>query len=48
MGKKLIFCQQINPKVDGITLGMHSQTGYKYQKQPVYNIFAISQGKHEG
>ena len=35
--------------LDGsITLGVNSQTGPKYQKQPVYNIFAISQGKHEG
>ena len=31
-----------------ITLGVSSQTGPKYQKQPVYNIFAISQGKHQG
>ena len=31
-----------------VTLGVSSQTGPKYQKQPVYNIFAISQGKHEG
>ena len=31
-----------------ITLGVISQTGPKYQKQSVYNIFAISQGKHEG
>ena len=30
-----------------ITSGVSSQTGPKYQKQPVYNIFAISQGKHE-
>ena len=30
-----------------ITLGVISQTGRKYQKQSVYNIFAISQGKHE-
>ena len=28
-----------------ITLGVISQTGSKYQKQSVYNIFAISQGK---
>ena len=33
---------------DSITLGVHSQTGPKHQKQPVYNIFAISQGKDEG
>ena len=31
---------------DSITLG--SQTGPKYLKQPFYNIFAISRGKHEG
>ena len=31
-----------------ITLGVISQTGPKYQKQSVYNILAISQGKHEG
>ena len=31
-----------------ITLGVISQTGPKYQKQSVYNIFAISQWKHEG
>ena len=30
------------------TLGVISQTGTKYQKQSVLNIFAISQGKHEG
>ena len=35
-------------QVESITLGVRSQTGPKYQKQPVYNIFAISQGKHEG
>ena len=33
---------------DGITLALWSQTGPKYQKQPVYNMFAISQGRHEG
>ena len=31
-----------------ITLRVISQTGPKYQKQSVYNIFTISQGKHEG
>ena len=31
-----------------ITLGVISQAGPKYQKQSVYNIFAISQGKHKG
>ena len=35
-------------KQDGsITLGVIRQTDPKYQKQLVYNIFAISQGKHE-
>ena len=29
------------------TLGVISQIGPKYQKQSVYYIFAISQGKHE-
>ena len=33
---------------NSITLDVRSQTRPKYQKQPVYNIFAISQGKHEG
>ena len=31
-----------------ITLGVTSHTGPKHQKRSVYNIFAISQGKHEG
>ena len=31
-----------------IPSGVSSQTGPKYQKQSFYNIFAISQGKHEG
>ena len=31
-----------------IILGVISQTGPKYQKLSVYNIFAISQGKPEG
>ena len=30
-----------------ITLGVRSRTGSKYQKQSVYNIFAIFQEKHE-
>ena len=50
-GMKLSFCLKINKSFlqDGsITLGVISQTGPKYQKQSVYNIFAISQGKHEG
>ena len=29
-----------------ITLRVRSQRGLKYQKQPVCNIIAISQGKH--
>ena len=34
---------------DGIiTSGVCSQTGPKYQKQSFCNIFAVSQGKHEG
>ena len=33
---------------DRITLGVRSQTCPKYQKQQVYNIFAISQEKREG
>ena len=49
---KLSFCLQIKTKVFykmfSITLSVSSQTGPKYQKQSVYNIFAISQGKHEG
>ena len=35
-------------KDGSITLGVRSQTGPKYQKQSLYNIFAISQGKCEG
>ena len=31
-----------------ITSGVISQTGPKYQKKSVHNIFGISQGKHEG
>ena len=31
-----------------ITLAVISQTSPKYQKQSVYNIFAIFQEKHEG
>ena len=34
-------------QVDSITLGVHTQTCTKYLKQQFYNIFAISQGKHE-
>ena len=39
--KHKIFLQD-----DSITLVAHNRTCPKYQKQPVYNIFAISQGKH--
>ena len=35
-------------QVDSITLGVCSQGCPKYLKQQVYNISAISQGKHEG
>ena len=35
-------------QVESITLGWHSQACPKYPKQQVYNIFVISQGKHEG
>ena len=35
-------------QVGSITLGVHSKVCPKYPKQQVYNIFAISQGKHEG
>ena len=35
-------------QVDSITLGVYSKVCPKYPKQQVYNIFAISQGKHEG
>ena len=31
-----------------ITSGVIRQTAPNYQKQSVHNIFAISQGKHEG
>ena len=31
-----------------ITFRVISHTGLKYQKQSVYYIFAMSQGKHEG
>ena len=33
-------------QVDGITLGEHSHASPKYLEQLVYNVFAISQGKH--
>ena len=34
-------------QVDSITLDLRSQVCPKYSKQ-IYNIFVISQGKHEG
>ena len=37
-----------SPQDVSITLGVISQTDPKYQKQSVYNIFAISHRKHEG
>ena len=33
---------------NSITLDVRSQTSPKYQKQPVYNISAISQEKQDG
>ena len=54
-GMKLIFCLLIKAKVFYklivyITSGVGSQAClvYIYPKQQVYNIFAISWGKHEG
>ena len=41
--KRKSFLQDNN-----ITLDVCSHTGPKYQNQPVYNIYAISQGKYEG
>ena len=32
---------------DSITLGVHSQACPEYPKQQIYNVFAISHGKHE-
>ena len=50
MGDEVAFLPADKYKIflqDGsITLGVISQTGPKYQKQSVYNIFAISQAKH--
>ena len=43
---KLSFGLQINTKVF-YKMVVISQTGPKHEKQSVYNIFAISQGKHE-
>ena len=36
------------PQIENKIFGVHSQTCPKYPKQQVYNIFAISQGKHKG
>ena len=50
-GMKLIFLPADKPKRflqdDRITLGVYSQTGTKYQKQPIHKIFAISQVDYE-
>ena len=48
-GMKLSFCLQINTKVfyKMVVSLVISQTSPKYQKQSVYNIFAIFHGKHE-
>ena len=35
-------------QVDSITLRVHSHACLNNQKQQVYNIFVISQGKREG
>ena len=52
MGDKVEFLPADKHKSflqDGsITLGVTSPTDRKDQKHSVYNIFAISQGKHEG
>ena len=51
MGSEVDFLPADKPKSflqDDITLGVHNQTGAKYQKQPVHKTFAIYKGKHEG
>ena len=52
MGYEVDFLPADKPKGfvqdDSIILGLRSQIGPKYKKQPVHKIFAISQGKHEG
>ena len=48
MGDEVVFLPADITKDDSIALGVRSQAGPKCQKQPVYKIFAISQGKHEG
>ena len=35
-------------QVGSNALDVHSRASPKYPKQQVYNIFAISQGKHDG
>ena len=35
-------------QIDSITLGVHGEACPKHPKQQLYNIFAISQGKHKG
>ena len=52
MGDEVDFLPADKPKSflqdDSIILGVRSQAGPKYQKQPVHKIFAIPQGIHEG
>ena len=52
MGDEVDFLSVDTNKIflqdDSIILIVHSQTCPKYRKQAVYNIFGISQGKHEG
>ena len=48
MGDEVVFLPADITKDASIALGVRSQAGPKCQKQPVYKIFAISQGKHEG
>ena len=52
MGDEVDFLPTDKPKSfvqdDSTILGLRSQIGPKYKKQPVHKIFAISQGKHEG
>ena len=36
------------PQIDSITLGVLGQACPKHQKQQLYNIFVISQGKRKG
>ena len=50
MGDEVDFlpADKNNFQVHSITFGVHSQVCPKHPKQQVYNIFAISQRKHEG